>query len=171
MRVYCHFCETGQVNTYLVCSGERDCSALIIDPADLDNELIDIEHLCCLAHARAKFKYAYEQGCKSAYFFLYMIGRLYRLEEEYRRLKLSPQEIYERRNDDTTTEIVESIRTRLYELLADGNFTAFAAGALLVWEIPDSPGSVGAFLQAEKLARRQIRKFGGTDFLLGEIAP
>ena len=87
----------------------------------LDNELIDIEHLCCLAHARAKFKYAYEQGCKSAYFFLYMIGRLYRLEEEYRRLKLSPQEIYERRNHDTTTEIVESIRTRLYELLADGN--------------------------------------------------
>lgn len=87
----------------------------------LDNELIDIEHLCCLTHARAKFKYAYEQGCKSAYFFLYMIGRLYRLEEEYRRLKLSPQEIYERRNDDTTTEIVESIRTRLYELLADGN--------------------------------------------------
>lgn len=57
------------------------------------------------------------------------------------------------------------------KLLADGNFTAFAAGALLVWEIPDSPGSVGAFLQAEKLARRQIRKFGGTDFLLGEIAP
>ena len=86
----------------------------------LDNELIDIEHLCCLAHARAKFKYAYEQGCESA-FFLYMIGKLYRLEEEYRRLKLSPQEIYERRNDDTTTEIVESIRTRLYELLANEN--------------------------------------------------
>lgn len=37
----------------------------------LDDELKDIEHLCCLAHARAKFKYAYEQGCKSAYFFLY----------------------------------------------------------------------------------------------------
>ena len=28
----------------------------------LDNELIDVEHLCCLAHARAKFKYAYDQG-------------------------------------------------------------------------------------------------------------
>ena len=28
----------------------------------LDNELMDIEHLCCLAHARAKFKYAYDQG-------------------------------------------------------------------------------------------------------------
>ena len=28
----------------------------------LDNEFMDIEHLCCLAHARAKFKYAYDQG-------------------------------------------------------------------------------------------------------------
>ena len=27
----------------------------------LDNELMDIEHLCCLAHARAKFKYAFDQ--------------------------------------------------------------------------------------------------------------
>ena len=66
-------------------------------------------------------KYAYEQGCKLAFFFLDMIGRLYKLEKEYRRLQLSPQEIYERRNDDATTEIVESIRTRLYEPLVDGN--------------------------------------------------
>ncbi|MDM8310414.1 transposase [Phocaeicola barnesiae] len=29
----------------------------------IDNELINMEHLCCLAHARAKFKYAYDQGC------------------------------------------------------------------------------------------------------------
>lgn len=27
----------------------------------LDNELMDIEYLCCPAHARAKFKYAYDQ--------------------------------------------------------------------------------------------------------------
>ena len=27
----------------------------------LDDELIDIEHLCCLAHARAKFWYAYDR--------------------------------------------------------------------------------------------------------------
>ena len=32
----------------------------------LDNELMDIEHLCCLAHARAKFKYAYDQGSLQA---------------------------------------------------------------------------------------------------------
>ena len=40
---------------------------------------------------------------------------------EYRRLKLSPQEIYERRNDDTTTEIVESIR-KLSENLLETDF-------------------------------------------------
>lgn len=28
----------------------------------IDKELLDTEHLCCLAHARAKFVYAYEQG-------------------------------------------------------------------------------------------------------------
>lgn len=36
-------------------------------------------------------------------------------------LKLSPQEICKRRNDDATTEIVESIKTRLYEFLVNGN--------------------------------------------------
>lgn len=56
----------------------------------LDNEMIDIDHLCCLAHARTKFKYVYEQGCKLTYFFLNMTDKLYRLEEEYKPLKLSP---------------------------------------------------------------------------------
>ena len=28
----------------------------------LDDHMVDIEHLCCMAHARAKFKYAFEQG-------------------------------------------------------------------------------------------------------------
>ena len=43
----------------------------------LDDELIDIEHLCCLAHARSKFWYAYEQGSELARFFLEKIGALY----------------------------------------------------------------------------------------------
>ena len=43
----------------------------------LDDELIDIEHLCCLAHARAKFWYAYEQGSEMDRFFLEKIGALY----------------------------------------------------------------------------------------------
>ena len=55
------------------------------------------------------------------------------------------------------------------KLLADSHFTEFAAGALLIWEIPDMPGSVGLFLDTPRLAKQQLRKFGGTDFLLGEI--
>lgn len=31
---------------------------------------MDIDHLCCLAHARAKFKYAYDQGSPQARIFL-----------------------------------------------------------------------------------------------------
>lgn len=27
---------------------------------------MDVEHLCCLAHAKVKFKYAYNQGCLQA---------------------------------------------------------------------------------------------------------
>jgi hypothetical protein len=48
---------------------------------NFDNKLIDIEHLYCLAHARAKFKYAYEQRFRLTFFFLYMISRLYRLKK------------------------------------------------------------------------------------------
>nr|WP_187289269.1 hypothetical protein [Bacteroides helcogenes] len=36
----------------------------------LDEELIDIEHLCSLVHARAKFKKALDQGCEKARYFL-----------------------------------------------------------------------------------------------------
>lgn len=42
MRVHCHFCPLGQVNTYLVCLRDSDCPALIVDPADLDNDLIKL---------------------------------------------------------------------------------------------------------------------------------
>ena len=43
----------------------------------LDNELVDVDHLCCLAHARAKFKYAFEQGKdEEAEYFIRNIGRL-----------------------------------------------------------------------------------------------
>lgn len=54
----------------------------------LDNELMDIEHLCCLAHARAKFKYAYDQGSLQARIFLELIAKLYGMEEAYRRENL-----------------------------------------------------------------------------------
>lgn len=47
----------------------------------LSGESMAIEHLCCMPHARAKFKYALEQGNdKDAAFILELIGELYRLE-------------------------------------------------------------------------------------------
>ena len=85
----------------------------------LDNELMDIEHLCCLAHARAKFKYAYDQGSLQARIFLELIAKLYGMEEAYRREKLTADEIYSRRNGKETTEIIEKLRTELYDLLAN----------------------------------------------------
>lgn len=85
----------------------------------LDNELMDIEHLCCLAHARAKFKYAYDQGSLQARIFLELIAKLYGMEDTYRREKLTADEIYHRRNSKETTEIIDRIRTELYDLLAN----------------------------------------------------
>ena len=60
----------------------------------LDDHVVDMEHLCCMAHARAKFKYALEQGDdKDAAFILELIGELYKLEWEYDEGKLSPGQI------------------------------------------------------------------------------
>ena len=42
-----------------------------------------------------------------------------------------------------------------------------AAGALLVWELPDTPGAKGAFLTPGG----RFRKFGAAEFLLLQLAP
>lgn len=48
----------------------------------IDKELVDAEHLCCLAHSRAKFVYAYEQGGDlDAKYIIDCFGELYRLED------------------------------------------------------------------------------------------
>ena len=88
----------------------------------IDNELDDVDHLCCMAHARAKFKYAYEQGGdERALSFLEWIGQLYGFEDEYKILDLPPDEIKRRRNDSKTTDIMIAMSTRLNELLLDEN--------------------------------------------------
>ena len=87
----------------------------------IDDQLINIDHICCLAHARAKFKYALEQGYdERASYFLTRIADLYRLEDEYKKQGLTPDEIRERRNDETTTNILLEISCRLKLLLDDG---------------------------------------------------
>ena len=88
----------------------------------LDKELVDVDHLCCLAHARAKFKYAQEQGKDAdAEYFITNIGRLYDLEEQYRLRHLTPQQILQERQGEQTTKIIQRIRQRLDKLLADTN--------------------------------------------------
>ena len=88
----------------------------------LDKELVDVDHLCCLAHARAKFKYAYEQGKdEDAEYFIRNIGRLYDLEEQYRFSRLTPEQIRQERQGERTAKIIRQIRHRLDKLLADGN--------------------------------------------------
>ncbi|WP_028904626.1 IS66 family transposase [Prevotella sp. P6B4] len=88
----------------------------------LDKELVDVDHLCCLAHARAKFKYALEQGKdEEAEYFIRNIGRLYDLEELYRMRHLTPEQIRQERQGEKTIKIITQIRQRLDKLLVDGN--------------------------------------------------
>lgn len=46
----------------------------------LDDDLIDIEHLCCLAHVRAKLERAERMGCKEASSPMSKIRKLYKRE-------------------------------------------------------------------------------------------
>ena len=84
----------------------------------LDDELLAIEYLCCLAHVRNKLKDAYNQGCEKARFFLELIACLYRREEMYRADNLSPVQIKEMHNDSYTEKVVNDIESEMYNLLA-----------------------------------------------------
>lgn len=80
----------------------------------LDNEMLDIDHVCCMAHVRAKFKYAAEiEHDVNARKFLEYIGRLYALEKRYIELKLCADEIRRLRNSAETTEIIIEMRSLL----------------------------------------------------------
>lgn len=85
----------------------------------LDDSMIDVEHICCLAHARAKFKYAAEQGDTYAGQIVETIGRLYGLEKEYEKELLAPDKIKACRNSLRTKEILIELRSQLDVQLAD----------------------------------------------------
>ena len=51
-------------------------------------------------------------------------------------------------------------------LLKDDNFLANAAHSVIIWEIPDTPGSVGRFMKKEYFDEFTIRKFGSVMFLI-----
>ena len=80
---------------------------------------VDTEHLCCLAHARAKFVYAYEQGDDpDAKYLIDCFGELYQLEDIYKLSGLSAQEITRCRHSLRTKEIIGRIRSKLDVLLS-----------------------------------------------------
>ena len=87
----------------------------------LDNGLHDIEHLCCMAHVRAKFKYAYEQGMDArAKYFLDKIGWLYNQERKYQKQGLDAERIKAARNNDETSRVIAELRKKLdYHLYFD----------------------------------------------------
>ena len=88
----------------------------------LDDHMVDIEHLCCMAHALAKFKYAFEQGNdKDVAFILELIGELYRLERGDEESKLSPGQIRLCRNNLKTKEIIIKFRSKLDALLSENH--------------------------------------------------
>ena len=106
--------------------GESQIKALQSDGYNvymyLDDRLEDIDHLCCLAHARAKFKYALEQGGdKDAAYFLDCIGELYRLEAEYEKGKLTAEQIKACRGSLKTKEIIIRLRSKLDSMLSEGH--------------------------------------------------
>lgn len=62
----------------------------------LDDELIDIEHLCCLAHARAKLWYAQEQGKLTGVEIMQKTNDLYnsKIIDDNRGMKMREKGIY-----------------------------------------------------------------------------
>lgn len=101
--------------------GERSPKAIQTDGYNvylyLDDELVDIEHIGCMAHSRAKFFYAWEAHHEpDAEYILKIIQDLYALEEHYEKLKLSPEEIKAMRNGERTTELIIRLRSKIDEL-------------------------------------------------------
>ena len=79
----------------------------------LDNEMLDIDHVCCMAHVRAKFKYAAEiEHDVNARRFLEYIGRLYALKK-YEEENLSAEQVRQLRNSAETTGIIIGMRSLL----------------------------------------------------------
>ena len=87
----------------------------------LDDEMPGVDHVCCMAHVRAKFKYAAEiEHDENARKFLEYIGKLYALERRYEEEKLSAEQVKLFRNSAETAEIIIGMRS-LLGLMKSGN--------------------------------------------------
>lgn len=124
--IYCYESGSRSRDVLRHISGDSSVKALQSDGYNvymyLDDRLIDTDYLCCMAHARAKFKYALEQGGDAdASYFLKCIGELYGLESEYEKGRLSPEQIRSCRQGLKTKEIIIRLRSKLDSLMSDGH--------------------------------------------------
>lgn len=88
----------------------------------LDDEMVDIEHICCLAHVHNKLQEAKKLGYKIVDFFLAQIKKLYKREKQYASNPdfYTPERIRDARNDEYTNDIVNSMHKQLLDLIAKG---------------------------------------------------
>ena len=88
----------------------------------LDDEMVDIEHICCLAHVHNKLQEAKRLGYKIVDFFLSGIKKLYKREKLYASdpKYYTPERIKEARNDEYTDGIINSMHVKLLDLIAKG---------------------------------------------------
>lgn len=88
----------------------------------LNNGMENIDHVCCLAHARAKFHYvATSGGDRDAQIVLDIIAELYRRENAYVKANLSPDEIAKARKSPDSLEMIGRLRSKMNELLSRGH--------------------------------------------------
>ena len=130
----------------------------------LDDGLHDIEHLCCMAHVRAKFKYAYEQGNDArAKYFLDKIGWLYNQEKQYRQQGLTAGEIKDERNSDKVNQVIMDLRNKLdyhlyFDKVAKGDLMQKAINYMhTFWEQLFRYRNDGNYTIDNSLAERSIR--------------
>ena len=130
----------------------------------LDDGLHDIEHLCCMAHVRAKFKYAYEQGNDArAKYFIDKIGWLYNQEKQYRQQGLTAGEIKDERNSDKVNQVIMDLRNKLdyhlyFDKIAKGDLMQKAINYMhTFWEQLFRYRNDGNYTIDNSLAERSIR--------------
>ena len=89
----------------------------------LDDEMVDIEHICCLAHVHNKLQEAKKLGYRIVDFFLAEIKKLYKREKYYANhpeIFKTPAMIKDARNDEYTDGIVNGMHKKLLDLIAKG---------------------------------------------------
>lgn len=85
----------------------------------LDDDLIDIEHLCCLAHVRSKLERAERMGCKEASFPMSLVRKLYKREDFYVEKGYDAETIKMMRNDEYPQGIIDQLQNEMFNLMAN----------------------------------------------------